>query len=240
MLKRSKYIIATSRKYADASQPLKKFSSKIKIIPLGIKDLESSESKSLESPVLKNIKTKKIILSVGRLVDYKGFDLILEAAKYFSKDIVSVIVGSGPEYNKLLELKNKNKIDNVYILQNISNLERNYLYKKCDLFCLPSKNRQEAFGVVLLEALSSGKPILSNIVQGSGMNWINKNKETGLNIDMKDSMNFANTINSLMIDKDQLHTFSRNSRHRYINKFTDKIMIANLEKLYYELFSSSK
>ena len=72
------------------------------------------------------------------------------------------------------------------------------------------------------------------------MNWVNKNKFTGLNFNMKDSKQFGDIINSLTKDNKQLEEYSRNSRTRYDELFTDKLMITKIERVYHQLLRSSK
>lgn len=233
-------IIVTSSEYYNYSQPLKRFSSKVSIIPLGINDNITRKSSIDNSLFFDKFKNKEIILSVGRLVKYKGYELLINASKYFSENIVTIIIGTGPERNRIFSLIKKNNINNVYLLENINDSQKNELYQKSKIFCLPSLNRQEAFGVVLLEALSFGKPLIVNKITGSGINWVNKNKCTGLNFNMNDSKKFADIVNVLIKDTIQLNEYSKNSRDRYVELFTDKLMNTKIKNIYYQLIKNSK
>jgi glycosyltransferase involved in cell wall biosynthesis len=206
---------------------------------LGIKDAITRQSTRDNSLFFDKFKNKEIVLSVGRLVKYKGYELLINASKYFSDNIVTIIIGNGPERDNIFSLIKKNNIKNVYLLENINDTQKNELYRKCKIFCLSSLNRQEAFGVVLLEALSFGKPLIVNEIIGSGINWVNKNKYTGLNINMNNSKHFADIVNGLVKDIEQLNKYSKNSRDRYSELFTDKLMNMKINNIYYQLLKES-
>ena len=240
IIKKADTIIVTSEEYFRFSRPLKKYPKKVVIIPLGIEDVKERNLHIDASTFFNEFNNKDIILSIGRLVNYKGHELILRAARFFSDNIVAIIIGTGPERERILKYIRENNIKNIHIIENLNDAQRNELYQKCKIFCLSSISRQEAFGVVLLEALCFGKPLIVNEVRGSGMNWVNKNKFTGLNFNMKDSKQFGDIINSLTKDNKQLEEYSRNSRTRYDELFTDKLMITKIEQVYHQLLRSSK
>ena len=239
ILKKSNRIIVTSSEYFDYSKPLKRFSDKVSVIPLGIKDVITRKSSMDNSLCFDKFDNKEIILSIGRLVEYKGYELLINASKYFSDNIITIIIGTGPERNNILSLIKKNNIKNVHLIENVNDNQKNELYRRSKIFCLSSVNRREAFGVVLLEALSFGKPLIVNKITGSGINWVNKNKCTGLNFNMVDSKKFAYIVNDLMKDTIQLNEYSKNSRHRYNDLFTDKLMNAKIKDLYYQILKKS-
>lgn len=239
ILNKSNRIIVTSSEYFDYSKPLKRFSDKVTVIPLGVKDVITRRSSMDNSYRFKKFDNKEIVLSIGRLVKYKGYELLINASKYFSDNIITIIIGTGPERNNILSLIKRNNINNVYLIENINDTQKNELYRRSKIFCLSSLNRQEAFGVVLLEALSFGKPLIVNKISGSGVNWVNKNEYTGLNFNMDDSKKFAYIVNDLMKDTLQLNEYSKNSRDRYNDLFTDKLMNAKIKDLYYQILEKS-
>jgi len=103
MLARADKIICTSQPYADASEPLRKYHAKIAVIPIGVPDMrptrQASRSElldSLPSPIREHVRGRPIVLAVGRLVPYKGFSVLIQAAAYMAHDVAIIIVGGGP------------------------------------------------------------------------------------------------------------------------------------------------
>jgi glycosyltransferase involved in cell wall biosynthesis len=100
--------------------------------------------------------------------------------------------------------------------------------KNCDLFCLPSVSRNEAFGLVLVEALYFGKPLVTTNVEGSGMNYVNKHNETGLIVPPKNSKALAEAINTILSNEKLYEKFSKNALERFkefeIDSVADKTL----------------
>jgi Glycosyltransferase len=111
--------------------------------------------------------------------------------------------------------------------------------KNCDLFILPSISRNEAFGLVLVEALYFGKPLVTTDVKGSGMNYVNRHNETGLVVPPKNPEALAKAINKILSDETLYIKFSENAKNRFkefdINSIADKII-----NLYWEVHDGRK
>ena len=169
VLKKSKYIICTTKSYAKTSFALKKFVSKVVIVPLFI------FKNSL--PIIKNRKQNKNcykILSVGRLVKYKGYKNLINAISLLPKKYFLNIIGDGPEKEDLLNLIDTLNLKNrVKLLGNLNDRKKFNEYQRADLFVLSSNSRKEAFGLVLIEAMYYNLPILSCYIKGSGVNEVN-------------------------------------------------------------------
>ena len=192
VLKKSKYIICTTKSYAKTSLALKKFNSKIVIVPLFI------FKNSL--PIMKNKNKNKNfynILSVGRLVKYKGYKNLIGAISLLPKKYVLNIIGDGPERNNLLNLIDTHNLKNrVKLMGNLDNKTKFNEYQKADLFVLSSISRKEAFGLVLIEAMYYNLPILTCYIEGSGVNEVNfsglicyKNNQLELSKSIKKAIN---------------------------------------------------
>jgi len=216
ILKRATKIIVTSPQYVRYSEQLKMHIDKTIIIPLGInprrlviKDESIKEFENIKNKIKKN----KIVLAVGRLVEYKGFKYLVEASKYLNHDIIVIIIGRGPLFKCLQnKINNLNLSDKVLLLGRVHDVS--IYMNKCDVFCLPSISRNEAFGLVLLEALHFGKPLVTTDVKGSGMNYVNKHNVTGLVVPPKDPRALAEAINKILSDKSLYREFSKNAFER--------------------------
>ena len=108
-------------------------------------------------------------------------------------------------------------------------------YKNADIFCLPSKTRNEAYGVVLLEAMSFSLPIVCFDIEGSGVPWVAKNKYNSLVVDEINAYDLSKALNLLGSDIDLLKQYSLNSRRRFEEYFTSAIMQKRISDLYEEI-----
>jgi glycosyltransferase involved in cell wall biosynthesis len=234
VLTKSKKIIIGTKTYLEHSKPLIGLSNKTTIIPYGLPAI--NKRKFIFNKNIRLIESitanQKIILSVGRLVPYKGFDKIIKIAKYLPKNQRLVIVGKGPLESQLKKINIDKK---VIILSNITDNELEYLFKRACIFLLPSIDRRESFGIVLLEALRSGLPIIANKINGSGVNWINQNKKTGLNINFTNTNHIARKIVSLANDEVKISEMKKNCKKRFNELFTSEEMIKKINLLYEEI-----
>ena len=239
MLMRSSRVIATSQPYFEKSSSLSRFSEKVIVIQIGIPPVRDEEEECTKSEeIARFFGNKRIVLSVGRLVDYKGFNILIGAAKSFPGDTIVVIVGEGPLKNLLQEQINQEKLQSkVLLLGKISRHELNSLYKAASLFCLTSRNRAEAFGVVLLEALAHAVPVVATDIIGSGVGWVNLHGVSGFNAKPNDIESFSHFCN-LILNSPALHeTFSRNALKRFSSLFTEERAISGVLRLYSEVIS---
>lgn len=237
MLIRANKIVVTSNEYFNSSRELKNYLYKTCVIPIGVKSNASLQNTvdNISQNLINLTTEKKVILSVGRLVDYKGFDSLIKSSTDILNDAIIVIVGDGPERLKLQKLINDLKLnDRVYLLGKISNVDLNYLYNSASLFCLLSNSRSEAFGVVLVEALSYALPIVSTNLSGSGMNWINQHGITGYKVNLDDPISISIACNNILNSELLRSKFSRNALNRYLLNFTDQKMNEMFLNLYKE------
>jgi glycosyltransferase involved in cell wall biosynthesis len=171
VLERAKRIVATSPPYLEASEPLQAWREKCAVVPLGLKPLEGCMP-AMQGPWSEGTFR---ILSVGRLAYYKGFETLI-AAVAMVPGAELLIAGDGELRDPLQRLVQGLKVPDaparIRLLGAVSDDEKNALFATCDLFCLASLERTEAFGVVLLEAMSHGKACLASDLAGSGMPWV--------------------------------------------------------------------
>ena len=117
------------------------------------------------------------MLFAGRLVPYKGVDVLLRAMA--TVDARLVVVGDGPLRGALEAQARATCGGRVTFAGTVADDELTALYHACDVFVLPSVTRAEAFGMVQIEAMACGKPVVSTSV-ASGVPWVNQHHETGL------------------------------------------------------------
>ena len=237
LLRRADSIVATSQVYADASETLIPFRSKITVVPIGISDVKHEGTEAvLPHSIEARVSGKKIILAVGRLVPYKGFSVLIEAAKCLSHESVVVIVGGGPLLQNLqeaIEIAGVN--DRVVMAGRLSDEALHALFKRATLYCLPSIYRAEAFGVVLLEAMAYGLPIVATDIPGSGVPWVNQHGTSGLNVPVSNSSALAEACNQILCSEDLKNKLSYGARQRFLSEFTEDVSVKRMMAVYERL-----
>ncbi len=152
--------------------------------PIGRKTLKHKNNNIKEEFIKKyNLRDKKIILSVGRLVKRKGFDKVIEAMPQVAAKVpeaVYLIAGSGPNEKKLKELGSKMP-EQIKFLGRVSEEEKWALLELSDVFIMPARENNEdveGFGIVYLEAGLVGKPVVAGKAGGAKEAVVDK--QTGL------------------------------------------------------------
>jgi glycosyltransferase involved in cell wall biosynthesis len=211
---KARKIIVTSPNYLAFSSYLLPFKSKCDIIPIGINLNKLVITKPIDEKPNKNFDNTFKVLSVGRLTEYKGFDFLIQAMIFLPKNVVLDIVGSGELRPCLIKKINELKLaSRIRLHTQVSDIELYEFYSKCDVFVLPSVTKNEAFGIVQLEAFYFGKPVISTKIKGSGVDWVNKHNETGVIVNTKDSKALA-----LAIEKIRNGFLLSNNNSEYVKK----------------------
>lgn len=241
LLHRANSIVVTSQVYADASKTLASFRKKINVVPIGVPDKKHEDNNSQLPPKLEEqIGNRKIILAVGRLVPYKGFNVLIKASQQLIHDSVVVIVGSGPLQQELQQnINNEGLMNRVVLAGRLSDAVLHKLFKRATLYCLPSTYRSEAFGVVLLEAMAYGLPVVASNIPGSGVPWVNKHGLSGLNVPVGDVKAFADAFNKVLSSEVLHRKLSHGARQRFLAKFTEDASIKRMLLIYDGLLSKT-
>jgi glycosyltransferase involved in cell wall biosynthesis len=175
---------------------------------------------------------KKVIFACGRLIYYKGFENLIDAAKFLPDDCIVKIAGEGPLKEYFYDKINKNNLNNkVILLGRINNNDLEKEFANCYLFCLPSNSRGEMFGVVQVEAFAHGKPVVSTNIPGSGVSEVNISDKTGFLVEINNPQSIATAIKKLLYNESLYNEFVSNALER-ANYFTDYHII----DYYIELF----
>lgn len=234
-LKKASAVIATSPQYIDGSRQLQRFRKKVSIIPLCLSNkgeycIEVSEEE--EKHARSGLK-KKIVFSVGRLVNYKSYDTLIDAAKHLSSDYLIVIAGSGPlRFELEARIKKHNLSGKVRLLGFVKEVELEKLYAEADVFCLPSNSRAEAFGVVLLEAMSHRVPLLTTALSGSGVLYVNKVGVTGEAFSVGNSLELADKIKFICETPSVSTSYGNAGYNRLMSKFSKELVTERVNQLY--------
>lgn len=231
MIRRADLVVGTSPVYLKESPHLINAYDKMACLPIGVQKIVPDPEKVKEIREL--YPGKKIVFSVGRLVGYKGHKFLIDSAKYLPDDYVILIGGSGPLFTPMkLQIAEENLGDKVVLLGRLSDEDLPNYYGACDVFCLSSIWKTEAFGMVQIEAMSCGKPVVATEIPGSGVSWVNKHGYSGLNVQPEDSKALADAIVNILSDEQKYAQFSRNALARYDELFTKPEFLERCDQIY--------
>lgn len=231
-LKKADVIIATSENYINSSIVLNHFKNKCKPIPLGIKPDAFISTFEIEKRIeeVKSLHTSPIILFVGRLVYYKGIEYLIQSMPDIQAQLI--IIGSGPLESNLKSLVSELKLEKkVKFLGEVNQNELIAYYYACDIFCLPSIARSEAFGIVQLEAMICGKPVVSTKLE-TGVSFVNQHRKTGILVPPKNNTALTNAINELLTDEQLRISLGSYAKDRVLNHFDQKMLVEDIIKIY--------
>jgi glycosyltransferase involved in cell wall biosynthesis len=234
ILRRAKRILVTSLPYAESSNALKAYKQKIEIVPIGIPDVRNNKhAQCIPSSIEEFLRGRRFVLSVGRLVAYKGYETLIRATADLPADVAVVVVGEGPltgRLNALVEMTGSS--DRILFTGRLGDVELHALWSRASLFCLSSETRAEAFGVVLLEAMSFGLPVVSTDIAGSGVGWVNSNGVSGLHVRVQDARSLAAACSRILTSESLRRELSLGARKRFLDNFTEERSVSLLLRAY--------
>lgn len=220
LLERADAIVATSAAYMQASQALKPWLDKVAVIPIGIGDNRGQDHAPRTAALREQFAGRRIIFALGRMTYYKGFDVLIEAARNLPDDVVVVIGGDGPELARHRETVERLGLgDKVILPGHIDDGDLPSYYEACDIFCMSSTVRSEAYGVTIVEAMVMGKPVVATDIVGSGVPWVNVHGVTGFNTPVGQALPLAATLSRLLADEKLRERMGNAARQRYLQEF---------------------
>lgn len=229
LLNRADHIVVTSPQLFENSALLKQFADKVTVIPL------SFNPSMVGTPVSELQTGRKFpaqpfkILFVGKLRAYKGIAYLINAI--CDLNVTLSIVGDGETEDELFSLVNNlNLSDRVSFHKNLSSNELTKLYQESDLFVLPSINEAEAFGVVQLEAMANGLPVI-NTHLNSGVPFVSVDNVSGITVAPKNCEAIKEAIHKISSDASLYERLSANALQRSKEFSRDQMSKAYL-KLY--------
>ena len=160
---------------------------------------------SVGSPGLARIDSflrgRRVVLGVGRLVPYKGFDQIVSAASALPADAAVVIVGTGGQLDSLSkQIASVGVADRVLLAGSLDDGDLAAMFKRAAVLCLPSISAAEMYGIVQVEALANAVPIVSTAIPRSGVDWVNRHEVSGLVVPVSDHRALAKALTAILED----------------------------------------
>ena len=239
LLKQCDAIVASSPAYIASSPILRQYADRCHSIPFGI-DAKQFDDDRVNRSLVSDLRRRfgpRMILSVGRLVYYKGIQFLIQAMA--KVDAKLVIVGEGPLRADLERQAASNGIaDRVIFLGEISDHLTSY-YHACDVFALPSCERSEAFGIVQLEAMACSKPVVNTQID-SGVPFVSVDGVTGITVQPRNPDEIAAALNHLFDNPELRRRMGRAARARVLNEFGIREMAARTLDLYRRLLKDSR
>lgn len=229
MLRRAETIVGTSPVYLKESEHLRQFQDKCKCIPIGITPFEYDAE--LAAMARQRYGFDKMILTVGRLVPYKGLDKLIAAMTMLPDTFGLVIVGDGPLRQRLEELSDSLGMTKriIFVGYMAESPDFYALFGACDAFVLPSVMKTEAFGIVQIEAMYCGKPVVATRIPGSGVSWVNKDGVSGINVAPNDPEALSYAIKQVC---DNAAVYGHGARELFAERYTIDKMINKVLELY--------
>lgn len=205
-------IFVSSRRLLASSAILPRFTAKCAVVPFGVDHRRFAAAPSVVRAAAE-IRARygaPLLLTVGRLIYYKGFEFLIEAMRRLNARLL--IVGTGPLEHNLIELaKRLGVAERIHIIQPAADLLP--YYHACDVFILPSIAASEAFGLVQMEAMACAKPVV-NTALPTAVPEVSLHNETGLTVPPADFASLANAIGRLLGDDALRRRFGENARAR--------------------------
>ena len=234
VLRRAARIIVSSPELVRHAVELQDFRDKCVVVPFGVdtQRLVATDEVQARADELRARHQTPILLFVGRLVPYKGVDVLLRALHGI--DATTLLVGAGPLRARLETQARELGLSGVRFLGAVSDAELTALYHAADLFVLPSVTRAEAFGVVQLEAMACGVPVVSTNLP-SGVPWVNQHDKTGLVVPPGDADGLRQALLALLTDRRRREALGCYARERVGREFTFTRMAQLTSGLYREV-----
>jgi len=230
LLRRAKAIIATSQAYLDASAALASWRAKAVVVPLGADDVPLPPPSRDLWPTGSGLR----LLAVGRLSHYKGFDILIDALAR-TPDAQLLLVGEGECATALRAQAARHGVaSRIHFAGGLDQDTLHAAYAAADAFILPSLNRGEAFGLVLLEAMRANLPVIASAIAGSGIGEVVVDGDTGVLVTPGDVDALAAAIVRLK-DPDTRRRMGAAGRERWASGFTLERSAQRVLALYEDL-----
>jgi glycosyltransferase involved in cell wall biosynthesis len=234
LCQRAAQIICLSSDVAQSSRVLGPHLHKVTVIPPG---LTLPVTHGQEAELIERRATqlaaqigRPFILCVGRLVPYKGYDVLLNAMAQTKATVV--IIGKGELHHALMATAAELGVtDRLHIIETVTDSELRAWYRACTVFALPSVSKAEAFGLVQIEAMVAGKPIINTALE-TAVPIVSPHGVTGLTVAPHNADQLASAIARLMSDQTLRETYGAAARQRAQTLYSNTAMMDALLGVY--------
>jgi rhamnosyl/mannosyltransferase len=233
LLRRCAAIIVASTAYLETSPVLTARRDLCRVIPFGVRPEAFERPDPARVAELRRRYGERIVLAVGRLIYYKGFEYLVRAMA--DVRATALIAGEGPLAAALAaEATRLGVADRVALLGRVNDADLRACYHACDVFALPSVERSEAFGIVQLEAMACGRPVVNTRLD-SAVPHVSLDGLTGLTVAPADPAALAAALRTLLDDPERRAVMGEAARRRVREEFSAELMARRTLELYREI-----
>jgi glycosyltransferase involved in cell wall biosynthesis len=177
-----------------------------------------------------------LVFALGRHVYYKGFDVLIDALQH--TDAFLMLGGDGPLRPQLeQQAADLGLSDRILFTGHIPEEDLAAYFHACDVFCLPAVERSEAFGLVQLEAMACGKPVVCTQLN-NGVNVVNIDGKTGFAVPVRDPVALGKCLAQLLGDPELREKLGAQALV-HTDGYSVRSMTASHIKLYQGLLSTN-
>jgi rhamnosyl/mannosyltransferase len=235
---RTSLVLTTSDAYVDGSSVLQRMRQKVKCLPLGLRlepFVRPSDEAIEHRARLRARLGEPLWLSVGRLVYYKGLATAVDALAEVSGRLL--VVGTGPDERALkARALERGVADRIEWAGNIGVDELVGAYHAATALWFPSNARSEGFGLVQVEAMASGCPVINSAVAHSGVPWVSRDGESGLTVPVDNPRALADASRRLLLEPGLRDRLASAAARRATLEFDDTVMAERSLELYAQAF----
>ena len=200
MLQRADAVIATSEPYADSSLSLRPWRDKVRIVPIGVTPPLPVDPHRL-ARLRPKFGERRVVFALGRTAYYKGYDVLIDAARLLPGDVTVLVAGGGEELGSYRERVRREGLEariRFHGPMSPENVEAHFALSS--VFCQASTVRAEAYGVATLEAMARGLPVVATDIPGSGLPWLARHGESALTVPPNNPRALARALTTVLDD----------------------------------------
>jgi ABC-type polysaccharide/polyol phosphate export permease/glycosyltransferase involved in cell wall biosynthesis len=226
-LRRAKAIIVSDRVLVDEAPLLREFEDKCHVVPFGI-DTTVYDWPKIEPHHVND--RGRLVLACGRLVPYKGFDVLIRAA--VNRQFEVWIIGEGAERPRLEQLiRELGLSERVRLLGSVNDCERVKLMCLADVFVMPSVTNAETFGLVQLEAMAAGRPVV-NTALDTAVPRVARHGMEAITVPPGDAEKLGEAIDTLIGDPERRRRMGLSARTRAVTRYSATTFKEGMETIY--------
>ena len=235
--RRVRMILPSSPEYCGGSPFLRAYADRIQVLPMGIDLKPYLEPSAADLDASRRVREEHgrggpLWLCAGRMVYYKGLINAIRALQHVEGRLI--LIGGGPDAPLLqAEARRLGVSERVDFLGNLPHyLDVVPYYLAADAFWFPSNARSEAFGLVQVEAMASGCPVINTKIPHSGVPWVSRHEESGLTVAMNDPVAFAQAARRLLDEPGLRLRLGEAARRRAAVEFDHRVMAKRSMAIY--------
>jgi glycosyltransferase involved in cell wall biosynthesis len=231
-------IIAATPAHISSSEQLASVrdTARFRVVPYGFDLSRFRDRPRLADDIRGRHAGRFLLFALGRHVYYKGFEFLIRALASIRQATLA-LGGQGPLTPQLRRIAHDAGVaDRVEFLGRIADQDLPAWYHACDVFCLPSVEQAEAFGIVQVEAMACARPVVCCQLN-NGVNWVNRDGDTGLAVPPADPAALADALTRLQQDAALRARLGDEGRRRAFSVFSAEAMACGTLAVYREVLS---